>query len=92
MAAIADLAIANWFTPAFRERQPAVVERFQRMVASCSPDGYIGCCAALRDADLRPAVQGIRARALVIAGDRDPSTPVVGRRSSSMTRLPARRC
>jgi 3-oxoadipate enol-lactonase/4-carboxymuconolactone decarboxylase len=76
MGAIANIAIGNWFTSAFREREPAVVERFHRMVGSCSPDGYIGCCAALRDADLRPAIQAIRARSLVIAGDQDPSMPV----------------
>ncbi|HEY6360406.1 MAG TPA: 3-oxoadipate enol-lactonase [Vicinamibacterales bacterium] len=76
MHAIADLAIANWFTPAFRERDPGVVERFHRMVAACSPEGYIGCCAALRDADLRPAIGAIRAPSLVVAGDQDPSTPV----------------
>ena len=46
------------------------------MVASCSPQGYIGCCAALRDADLRDAVRGITAPTLVIAGERDPSTPL----------------
>ena len=46
------------------------------MVASCDPDGYIGCCAALRDADLRPAIGAIRAASLVVAGDEDPSTPL----------------
>jgi 3-oxoadipate enol-lactonase/4-carboxymuconolactone decarboxylase len=76
MGAIADLALGNWFTPAFRQREPAVAKRFHEMVASCSPDGYIGCCAALRDADLRPAIPGIRTRSLVIAGDQDPSMAV----------------
>ncbi len=76
MTAIADLNMPNWFTRAFREREPATVARFHRMVASCSPDGYIGCCAALRDADLRPAINRVRARTLVVAGDEDPSTPV----------------
>jgi 3-oxoadipate enol-lactonase/4-carboxymuconolactone decarboxylase len=47
------------------------------MVASCSPEGYIGCCAALRDADLREAIGGIRVPSLVVAGDQDPSTPLV---------------
>jgi 3-oxoadipate enol-lactonase/4-carboxymuconolactone decarboxylase len=76
MKAIADLAMTNWFTPAFRQREPGIVERFHRMVAACSPEGYAGCCAALRDADLRGVIGGIRARALVVAGDQDPSTPL----------------
>ncbi len=77
MEAIADLAIANWFTPAFRDREPGTIARFHQMVASCSPEGYIGCCAALRDADLREAIGGIRVPSLVVAGDQDPSTPLV---------------
>lgn len=75
MTAIADMVMGTWFTDAFRKREPVVIERFYRMVASCSPDGYIACCAALRDADLRDAVRGIRARTLVVAGDFDQSTP-----------------
>jgi 3-oxoadipate enol-lactonase len=76
MAAIADLNMPNWFTPAFRERNPETVARFHDMVASCSREGYIGCCAALRDADLRPIIKGVRAPTLVIAGEQDPSTTV----------------
>jgi 3-oxoadipate enol-lactonase len=76
MTAIADLNMPNWFTPEFREHQPEIVARFHRMVAACNPDGYAGCCAALRDADLRPIIRGVRAPALVIAGDQDPSTTI----------------
>ena len=76
MTAIADLNMPNWFTPEYREREPATVARFHRMVASCSVEGYAGCCAALRDADLRPVIKSVGARTLVVAGDRDPSTTV----------------
>ena len=37
--------------------------------------GYLGCCAALRDADLRDEAARVRARALVITGTHDPATP-----------------
>jgi 3-oxoadipate enol-lactonase len=76
MVAIADMVMTTWFTEDFRRRQPDVVARFHRMVAACPPVGYIGCCAALRDADLREDVRRIRARTLVIAGEFDPTTPV----------------
>lgn len=33
-----------------------------------------GCCAAIRDMDLRPTARLISARTLVIAGSEDPST------------------
>ena len=45
------------------------------MVASCSTDGYLGCCAALRDEDLREAIAGIRCPVLCIAGSADVATP-----------------
>lgn len=76
MGAIADLAMTNWFTPGFRQRDPATVARFHAMVAQTSPEGYARCCAVLRDADLRPQLGDIQAPAVVIAGEQDPSTPL----------------
>jgi 3-oxoadipate enol-lactonase len=74
LAAVAEMTMANWFTEEFRARERATIERFRSMVASCPLDGYVGCCAALRDADLREAIAAIRAPTLVIGGRRDPST------------------
>ena len=48
------------------------------MLAASPPEGYIGCCAALRDADLREAIRGISAPTLVVAGQFDASTPPAG--------------
>jgi 3-oxoadipate enol-lactonase len=76
MAELTDLVMPMWFSPGFREREPNIVERFRRQLAASSPVGYAGCCAALRDADLRDAVAGIRARTLVIAGLQDQATPM----------------
>ena len=74
MTAIADLNMGNWFTAAYREQEPETVARIHRMIAACHPDGYIGCCAALRDADLRDVIHRVGATTLVIAGNQDPST------------------
>ena len=76
MTAIADLAMTTWFTASFRGRHPDVVARFHRMIAASSPDGYIGCCAALRDADMREDLTRFAVPALVIAGDGDVTSPV----------------
>ena len=75
MASLADATMARWFTPAFREREAATVAVFRGMVAGTSPDGYLGCCAALRDADLRPQAASVRAKTLVISGAHDAATP-----------------
>jgi 3-oxoadipate enol-lactonase len=76
MAAVADMAMTTWFTEAFRQREPATVARFHRMVASTSAEPYIGCCAALREADLWPDLPQIVAPTLVIGGRHDVSAPL----------------
>jgi 3-oxoadipate enol-lactonase / 4-carboxymuconolactone decarboxylase len=74
MSAVADMAMTTWFTPAFRQREQTLVARFHQMVAATNPDGYIGCCAALRDADVRGDLPRIEAHALVVAGAHDTTT------------------
>ena len=78
MSAVADLAMERWFTPSFRQRDPETVRVFRTMVQNCPPDGYLGCCAALRDADLRDEVSAITAPTLLIASTADTATPVEG--------------
>ena len=75
MAALAEMTMPRWFTEAFRSREPQTVEQFKAMVESCSQDGYLGCCAALRDEDLREAIAAIRCPVLAIAGSADVATP-----------------
>lgn len=78
MSAVADLAMERWFTPAFRERDPETVHAFRTMVQNCPPDGYLGCCAAMRDADLRDSIGSITAPTLLIASSADTATPPEG--------------
>jgi 3-oxoadipate enol-lactonase len=78
MSAVADLAMERWFTPAFRERDPETVGAFRTMVRNCPVEGYLGCCAALRDADLRDQISSITAPTLLIASTADTATPVDG--------------
>ena len=75
MRSLADAAMSRWFSAGFRERHPTTVERFRSMLAGAPVEGYVGCCAALRDADLRNDIQRIRAATLVIAGAHDEATP-----------------
>ena len=62
MQGAADMAIPRWFSQEFTRRHEDLVERFRSMVAACPQAGYLGCCAALRDEDLRehsePASEG----------------------------------
>jgi 3-oxoadipate enol-lactonase/4-carboxymuconolactone decarboxylase len=75
MAAIAETALGRFFSPERLAADPPEVASVRRTLLSTSPAGYAGCCAAIRDMDLRDAVAGIRVPTLVIGGDRDVSMP-----------------
>jgi pimeloyl-ACP methyl ester carboxylesterase len=75
MGAIVPGVLERWFTPAFRARKPEVVEQTRRTLLSTAAEGYLACCAAIRDQDQLAALPSIRARTLVISGLQDPATP-----------------
>ena len=75
MRALVEPAIARWFTPRFRRRAPETVDRFRPMLGGCAAVGYAGCCAALRDADLRADLPSIARPTLVVVGADDHATP-----------------
>ena len=75
MAALAEPTMQRWFTERFRRTNPDTVDRFRCMVSACPVAGYTGCCAALRDADLRDDLQRIAAPTLVVTGTQDEATP-----------------
>ncbi len=80
LRAIAQAVIERWFTPAFRDRAPQIVGAARRMLERAPPEGYVACCAAIRDTDLRETVAAIRATTLVLAGAHDAATPAAGAR------------
>jgi 3-oxoadipate enol-lactonase len=73
--AIADAVLERWFTSGFRAREPDTTARMRKMMVATPVEGYIGCCAALRNADLRAALPGIGVRTLVIVGTYDVANP-----------------
>jgi 3-oxoadipate enol-lactonase len=75
MDALVDSVIVRWFTPEFFSSNPEAVEKAARMLRETNPEGYAGCCAAIRDMDLRSRLFSITAPTLVIAGSEDPATP-----------------
>jgi 3-oxoadipate enol-lactonase len=75
MAAITDLAMTRYFSDEFRAGHPEVVERVRGRFLQANPRGYIGCCDAIRDLDFTGRLHEIRARTLVIAGEKDAGTP-----------------
>lgn len=91
LAAIVDATMERWFTAAFREAEPAAVRRIREQVLATSPEGYVACCAAVRDLDLRDDLARIRSRTLVVAGSDDPTSSPVAARTMAAT-IPGARC
>jgi 3-oxoadipate enol-lactonase len=75
MEALADAALGRWFTDRFSASRPDVAASFREMIATTRVAGYVGCAAALRDADLTTGVGTITAPTLVVNGLRDAATP-----------------
>jgi 3-oxoadipate enol-lactonase len=72
---IAAATMERWFTARFRERDPQTVERIQKTLENTNTVGYIACCEALRDADLREKVASISVPTLIISATHDPAAP-----------------
>jgi 3-oxoadipate enol-lactonase len=76
LANIVGPNMERWFTKGFRERSPITIERMTKMFLQTPLEGYVGCCAAVRDMDHRELLAKIKAPTLVIAGREDAATPI----------------
>ena len=74
MKAIAGGLMERWFTADFRAESPAIVESIRQAVLQQPVEGYVACCAAVRDADFRERLAEVKVPTLVIAGASDPVT------------------
>lgn len=72
---IEKMTMDRWFSVGFRQHRPQDVRGYATMLRQTSTDGYIGTCGALRDGDLRDAVENIRCPTLVLCGAEDIATP-----------------
>jgi 3-oxoadipate enol-lactonase len=75
MKAVAAGLMERWFTADFRARHPEQVESIRQMVLRAPLEGYLSCCAAVRDADLRDDLAAVKASTLIIVGTSDAVTP-----------------
>jgi 3-oxoadipate enol-lactonase len=73
--AIADGVLERWFTPAFRRPENVAFTGYRNMLIRQPVPGYVGTCAAIRDADYTDAAGKIAVPVLCVVGDQDGSTP-----------------
>ena len=76
MGAMTEAVLERWFTPAFNAKASPELEAVRSMLLATKPQGYAGCCAAIRDMDQRALLPLIDVPTLIIAGDADPATPI----------------
>ena len=74
--ALVASTLDRWFTKAFREAKPEVMQRFGNLISSTPMSGYIGCSEALVEINVTDRLKEIRVPVLVVVGEHDPGTPV----------------
>ncbi|HEY1384279.1 MAG TPA: 3-oxoadipate enol-lactonase [Dongiaceae bacterium] len=74
MSAIADGLMERWFSAEFRQTRSADLAGYRNMLVRVPAEGYIGTCAALRDADLTEASRRLTQPTLCLAGEEDRVT------------------
>ncbi len=86
--AIADLALGRFLSPAFAKTHPQIADTLCDGLIAMSDDGYAGCGAAIRDMALVDRIAAISAPTLVVAGQRDISTPAPEHGARIAERIP----
>jgi 3-oxoadipate enol-lactonase/4-carboxymuconolactone decarboxylase len=77
MGGILDVALQRFFSPDAAGRE-LLVSAASSVLLGTNPIGYAGCCAVIRDVDHRGQLRRIKTPTLVIAGNKDVSTPWQG--------------
>ncbi|WP_045728715.1 3-oxoadipate enol-lactonase [Xanthomonas sp. GPE 39] len=75
LASLREGTCTRWFTPAFVASQPATVQAILDTCQATDVEGYIACCHALAEADLRDHLSAIEVPVLALAGHDDPICP-----------------
>lgn len=75
LTGICDAVVGRFFSEGFADARPDWFAEAREAFVACDPEGYVSCCAALGDADLRDDVGGIDVPTLVVGGDQDVATP-----------------
>jgi len=75
MSGVASAVIERWLTPEYRASHPAETREALQMLEGANPEGYIACCAAVRDMDQRKTLGSVSVPVLTVAGTHDPVTP-----------------
>jgi 3-oxoadipate enol-lactonase/4-carboxymuconolactone decarboxylase len=73
--AVVDAVLQRWFTERFIAHNDERYQTARATFIACDRDGYVGCCAAIRDMDLSGCAPRIRVPTLVVTGTHDLAAP-----------------
>jgi 3-oxoadipate enol-lactonase/4-carboxymuconolactone decarboxylase len=88
IASVEEMVMGRFFTPETLQLNPPRVASVRRVLRATDPDGYAGCCAAIRDMKQTELLDAISAPALLIVGDQDQSTPWTPHGETIAARVP----
>lgn len=75
MDSIRENVVRRFFAADFETESAGEFDRFSGIFSATDPEGYAGCCAALRDTDITSNVGAIACPTLIVGGDQDVATP-----------------
>lgn len=87
-AAIAELAMGRFLSPGFVRTNGAIADGVRRGLVAMADTGYAGAAAAIRDMMLIDRLPALDVPTLVVAGDRDVSTPFAAHGAPIATTIP----
>jgi 3-oxoadipate enol-lactonase len=75
MEPLVEPTMERWFTQAFRDAKPPVLDKVRGMIRETSVEGYIGCGRAIQNLYYLPRLSQIKLPTLFVAGAQDLATP-----------------
>jgi len=73
--------VGRWFTAPFAAKNPEIAESVRVMIRQTKPEGYVGCCHAIKALDLTDRLSAVAVPTLIVVGEDDPGTPVAASRA-----------
>ncbi len=96
LQALVAATLERWFTAPYLQKNPPMLGIIRRQFLETPPEGFIGCCEAIRRLNYADRLPDIKTPTLILVGEDDPGTPVSASQAirekvpgSKLTILPA---
>lgn len=76
LQALVEATLERWFTSAYLRQNPAMLRIIRRQFLETAPEGFNGCCEAIRRLNYLNRLPEITTPSCILVGEEDPGTPV----------------